>query len=101
MHKIVQSGGFLGSLLGPSLKTALHLMENTLKPLGKSALIPLGSTAAILATDAATHKKMFGSGMTIIIIISNEEINYFMKMIKSLEESGLLINGISKTIQNK
>ena len=56
-------------------------MENILKPLGKSALIPLGSTAAILATDAATHKKMFGSGMTIIIIISNEEINYFMKMI--------------------
>ena len=58
MHKIGQSGGFLGRLLGPLLKTGLPLMKNVLKPLAKSILIPLGLTAAA-ATDAAIHKKMF------------------------------------------
>ena len=58
LHKIRQSGGFLGRLLEPLLKTALSLIENVLKPLAKSVLIPLGLTvAAALATDAAIHKK--------------------------------------------
>ena len=43
-----------------------------LKPLAKSVLIPLGLTAAASATDAAIHKKMFGSGVT-MLIISNEK----------------------------
>ena len=64
MHKIVQSGGLLGRLLGPLLKTGLPLMKNVLKPLAKSVLIPLGLPVAASATDAAIHKKMFGSGMT-------------------------------------
>ena len=34
-------------------------------------------------------------------IISNEETNDCMKIIKSLEESGLLIKGLSKTIKNE
>ena len=59
MHKIVQSGGFLGRLLGPVLKTGLPLIGNVLKPLAKSVLIQLGLTAAASATDAAIHKKMF------------------------------------------
>ena len=59
LHKIGQSGGFLGRLLGPLLKTGLPLMKNVLKPLAKSILIPLGLTAAASATDAAIHKKMF------------------------------------------
>ena len=62
LHKIGQSGGFLGRLLGPLLKTGLPLMKNVLKPLTKSVLIPLGLTAAALATEAAIHKKMLGSG---------------------------------------
>ena len=62
LHKIGQSGGFLGRLLGPLLKTGLPLIGNVLKPLAKSVLIPLGLTAAASATDAAIHKKMFGSG---------------------------------------
>ena len=57
MHKIGQSGGFLGRLLGPLLKTGLPLMKNVLKPLTKSSLIPLGLTVAASATDAAIHKK--------------------------------------------
>ena len=61
MNKTGQSGGFLGRLLGPLLKTGLPLMKNVLKPLAKSVLIPLGLTAAASATDAAIHRKMFGS----------------------------------------
>ena len=70
------------------------------KPLAKSVLIPLGLTAAASATDAAIHKKMFRSGFT-TLIISNEEMNEIMKVINSLEESGLLIKGVSETIKNK
>ena len=85
LHKIAQSGGFLGRLLGPLLKTGLPLMKNVLKPLVKSILISLGLTAAAAAAaaaaDATIHQKMFGSGMT-TLIISNEEINYLMKIVK-------------------
>ena len=98
MHKIRQTGGFLGRRLGP--KTGLSLMKDVLKPLAKSVLIPLGLTAAASATDAAIHKKMFGSGMTTLIIL-NEEINDIMKIVKSVEESGLLKKGVSETIKNE
>ena len=101
MHKIGQSGGFLGRLLGPLLKTGLPLMKNVLKPLAKSVSIPLGVTTAASATDAAIHKKMFGSGMT-TLIISNEEMNHIMKIVKYLKESVLvIIKGVSETIKNE
>ena len=63
-------------------------------------LRPLGLTAAVSATDAAIHKKMFGSGKT-TLIISNEEMNDIMKKIKSLEESGLLKKDVTETIKLK
>ena len=101
LHKIGQSGGFLGRLLGPLLKTGLPLMENVLKPLAKSILIPLELTAAAAAaTDAAIHKNMFGSGTT-TLIISDDKMNDIIKIVKSLEESGLLIKRVSETIKNK
>ena len=75
-------------------------MKNVLKPLAKSLLIPLGLRAAASATDAAIHKKMFRSGFT-PLIISNEEMNDIMRIVKSLEESGLKIKGISETIKNE
>ena len=65
-------------------------MKNTLKPLAKIALMQLGLTAAASATDAAIQKKTFGSGM-ITLLIWNEKMDDIMKIIKSLEESGLLI----------
>ena len=68
LRKIGQSGGILGRHLGPLLKTGLPLIGNLLKPLARSLLIPLGLTAAVSATDAAIHKKMFGSGTTTLII---------------------------------
>ena len=57
LSKMIQSGGFLGKLLGPLLKTGLPLIKNVTKPLAKSVLIPLGLTAAVLAVDAGIHKK--------------------------------------------
>ena len=65
-------------------------MGNMLKPLAKSVLIPLRLTATASATDATIHKKMFGSGFT-TLIISNEEMEDIMKVVKSLEDSWLLI----------
>ena len=75
-------------------------MKNILKPLAKSISIPLGLTAAASKTDAAIHKKMFGSGLT-TLIISNEEMNHIMKIVKCLEEPGLSIKGVSETINNE
>ena len=57
ISKIIQSGGFLGRLLGPLLKTGLPLIKNVIKPLAKSVLIPLGLTAAASAADAGIYKK--------------------------------------------
>ena len=88
----------MGRLLGPLLKTGLPLMKNALKPLAKSVLIPLGLTAVASATDAAIQKNIFGSGMT-TLIISNEEMNDIVKIVKSLK--CLLIKVVSKIIQNE
>ena len=98
LHKIGQPGGFLGKLLRPLQKTGLPLIGTVLKPLAKSDLIPLGLTAT--ATDAAVHKKMFGFGVTTLIIF-NEEMNHIMEIVRSLEESGFLTKGVSKTIKNE
>ena len=61
LSKMIQSGGFLGRLLGPLLKTGLPLIKNVIKPLAKSVLIPLGLTSAASAADAGIHKKLLGS----------------------------------------
>ena len=66
------------------LKAGFPFIGNVLKPLAKSVLIPLVLAAAVSATDTTIHKKMFRSGMT-TLIISNEEMNDIMKIIKSLE----------------
>ena len=100
LHKVGQSGGFLGRLLGPLLKTGLSLIKNLLKPLAKSVLLPFELTAVASGIDAAIHKQTSGSGNT-TLIISNEEMNEIRKIMKSLEESGLLIKSVSETIKNK
>ena len=68
ISKIIQSGGFLGRLLGPLLKPGLPLIKNVIKPLAKIVLIPLGLTAAASAADAGIHKEILGSRTTILII---------------------------------
>ena len=94
---MIQSGGFSSRLLDPLLKTGLPLMKNVIKPLAKSVLIPLGLTAAASAADAGIHKKILGSGTT-TLIISNDEMEDIIKIVKSHEDSGLLLKGISGTI---
>ena len=98
---MIQSGAFLGRLLGPLLKTGLPLIKNVIKPLAKSVLIPLGLTAAAAAAaDAGIHKKILGSGNT-TLIMSDDEMKDIIRMVKSLEDSGLLLKGVSETIQNE
>ena len=58
LSKMIQSGGFLGRLLGPLLKTGLPLIKNVIKTLAKSVLIPFGLTAAALAADAGIQKNI-------------------------------------------
>ena len=57
ISKMIQSGGFLGRLLGPLLKTGLPLIKNVIKPLAKSVLIILWLTVAASAGDVKIHKK--------------------------------------------
>ena len=56
--------------------------------------------AAALITHAAIRKKMFGSGVT-VLIISNEEMNDIMKIVISLEESLSFIKAIREIIKNE
>ena len=101
IKKIIQSGGFLGKLLsklaGPLMKVAL--------PLAKNVLAPLGLTAAMSAIDGSIQKKIHGSGATkgagVKLIIEQEDMNDIMKIIKALENSGILLKGVSKAIKNE
>ena len=94
--KMSQSGGFLGNLLsklaGPLMKVAMLLAKNV--------LAPLGLTAAMFAIDGNIKKKMLGSGTT-ILIISNDEMNDIIKIVKSLEDCNVLLKGVSETIQHE
>ena len=98
---MIQSGGFLGKLLGPLLKTGLLLMKSVITPLTKSVLIPLGLTAAASEVDAGIHKKILGSGNNTTLIISNKDMDDLMKIVKSLEDSGLLLKGITESVLNE
>ena len=64
----------------------------------KSVLIPFWLTAA--ASVTAIQKKSFWSSIT-ILLISTEEMDYVMKIVKSLKESSLLIKRISEWIKSK
>ena len=97
------SGGYLGRLLGPLLKTGLPLIKILIKPLARSVLIPLGLTAAASAADEGIHRKFLGSGNNnnTALIISDDEMKDIIKIVKSLEDSRLLLKGVSETIQKE
>ena len=101
LSKMIQSGGFLGRLLGPLLKTGLALMKSVIQSLPKSVLILLGLPASAAAADAGIHKKILGSGHNTTLIISNDEIKNILEIVKSLEDSGLLLKGFSETIKDE
>ena len=90
---MIQSGGLLGNLLdklaGPLMKVAM--------PLAKNVLAPLGLSVAMSEIDGIIKKKILGSGTT-TLIISNDEMDDILKIVKSLENSGLLLKGVSETM---
>ena len=96
LSTIIQFGRFLGLLLGkladPLIKVAFTL--------AKHVLTPLGITAAVLAIDAGIEKKIHGSGTT-TLIISNEEMNDIKKIAQALEDSNILLKGVTKKITMK
>ena len=109
LSKMIQSGGFLGKLLGSLLKTGLPLIKNVITPLAKRVLIPLGLTAAASAADAEIYKKILGSGRhsssvshnTTTLINSNKDVEDLIKIVKSLEDSRLLLKGVTESVQNE
>ena len=101
LSKMIQSGGFLGKLLSPLLNTGLPLMKSVITPLAKSVLTTLGLTAAASVADAGIHKKILGSGSNATLIISNKDMDDLIKIVKSLEDSGLLLKGITESVQNE
>ena len=107
LSKIIQSGGFLGALLG---KFAGPLMKVGV-PSAKSFLAPLATMASASAIDGAIQRKMRGRGAIttsatgvikarkgITVVISNENMDDIIRILKSLENSGVLIDGVSETI---
>ena len=95
IKKLIKSDGFLGNLLsklaGPLMKVAL--------PLAKNILAPLGLIAAMSAIDGSIQKKIHGSGVK--LIIEQEDMNNIMKIIEASENSGNLLKGVTKTIENE
>ena len=93
--KLIQSGGFLSKLLselaGPLMKVAM--------PLAKHVLAPLGLTAAMSAIDGSIQKKMRGEGVK--LVIEQEDMMDIMKIIEALENSGILLKEVTKTIENE
>ena len=96
ISKLIQSEGFLGSLLS---KLA-GLLMNVSIPLVKNILAPPGFTESALAIDTGIQKKIHGSGTT-TLIISKEEMNDVMKIVQALEGSNILLKGVTKTIKNE
>ena len=111
LSRMIQSRGFLCKLHGLLLKTGLPLIKNVITPLAERVLIPLGLIAAASAADAGIHKKILGSGRrhssssaphnNTTLIISNNEMEDIIKIVKSLEDSGLLLKGVTETVQNE
>ena len=92
ISKIIKSGGFLGSLLskwgGPLMKVDV--------PLAKHISAPWGITAAASGISAGIQKKIHDSGTT-TLIISND----IMKIVQALEDSNILLKGVTKRIKNE
>ena len=94
IKKIIQSGGFVGKLLS---KLASPLMKVAM-PLAKNVLAPLGLTAAMSEIGGSIQTKMRGEGIK--LVIEQEDMNDIIKIIEALENSSILLKGVTKTIEN-
>ena len=95
IRKLIQSGGFLGKFLS----RLAGLLMKVAMPLAKNVLAPLGLTTAMSAIDGSIQEKIHGSGVK--LIIEQEDMNDIIKIIKALENSGILLKGVTKTIEMK
>ena len=95
IKRLIQSEGFLGKLLS---KLVGSLMKVAM-PLAKNVLAPFGLTDAMSAIDRSIQKKIDGSGVK--LIIEQEDMNDIMKIIEALQNSGIFLKGVSKTIENE
>ena len=93
IYKMIQPSGFLGLLLS-------KILMRVSLPLRKNVLAPLGITAAASAIDAGIQKQKHGSRAT-NLIISNEETNNIMKIVQAVEDTDILLKGITKKIKSK
>ena len=82
------------------MTAGLPLMKRVLTPLGKGVLLPLRLLAGMSAAEATIKNKIYGSGGT-ALTIANEKMEDIMKIVKSLEESGLLVKGMNETVNNE
>ena len=96
INKTIKEGGNLGRLL-------MNFLPKLIQPaisIEKNILASLGLSAAMSATDAAIQKKMYGSGMT-TLVISNDDLDDLIKIITALEEYDILLKGTTQTIENE
>ena len=94
INKLIKSGGALGSILA-------RFLPKLIKPalsLGKNILAPLGLSSAMSATDAAIQKKVHGYA-TKTVRFSNKDLDDMTKIVKALEDSDVLMKGITKTLK--
>ena len=82
------------------MTAGLPLMKRVLTPLGKGVLLPLRLLAGMSAAEATIENKIYGSGGT-ALTIANEKMEDIMKIVKSLEESRLLVKGMNETVNNE
>ena len=97
--KVNSQKGELLIFLRPLISVGLPLMKNILTPFAKSVLVFLGLKAAVSVTDAVIQNKILGSGKALIIF--DEEMNDIMKIVKFLEDYGLLIKVLAKQLKMK
>ena len=88
VSKMIQLGGFLGRLLGPILKTGLSLIKSVIKPL-------------LILESGHNRPSSSASSNNTTLIVSNNEMEDIIKIVKSLEDSGLLLKGVTETVQNE
>ena len=94
INKLIKEGGALGSILA-------RFLPKLIKPaisLEKNILAPLGLSAAISTTDAAIQRKVHGYG-TKTVRFSNQDLDDMTKIVKALEDSDVLMKGITETLK--
>ena len=94
--KIIHSGRILGSWLSKLAGAPMQLAV----ALAKNILDPLGVTAAASAIDAGFPKNNNNTWKA-TLIISNEEMDDILMIVQTLEDSNILLKGVTKTIENE